>query len=277
MQLVGVQSDGGRSVAVRAGADLVPLGRVEEFWADPAAALARAGASGRDAGPALAAGTARLAHPVPDGARVLCLGLNYRAHAREGRFEPPEHPLVFGRWTASLVTDGTPVTVPVDEDGLDWEGEVAAVLGRPLRHADPASARAAVLGYAAFDDLTARRTQKLTSQWTVGKNAEGSGPIGDLVTADEVGDLRDGLRLRTLVDGEVVQDATTADMVFELGEVLAWLSRTMTLHAGDVLVTGTPEGVGYVRTPPRLLGPGDTVSVQVERVGSVTTPVVAPA
>ena len=166
------------------------------------------------------------------------------------------------------------------DHGLDWEGEVAAVLGRPLRHADAQTARAAVLGYAAFDDLTARGTQKLTSQWTVGKNAEGSGPMGDLVTADEVGDLRDGLRLRlrlrTLVDGEVVQDATTADMVFELGDVLAWLSRTMTLHAGDVLVTGTPEGVGYVRTPPRLLGPGNSVRVEVEHIGSVTTPVVAP-
>lgn len=277
MQLVGVGSGVGRSVAVRAGADVVPLGRVDEFWADPAAALARAGAGGRDAGPAVPASSVRLAHPVPDGARVLCLGLNYRAHAQEGRFSQPEHPLVFGRWTASLVTDGTPVAVPVDEDGLDWEGEVAAVLGRPLRHADAATARAAVLGYAAFDDLTARRTQKLTSQWTVGKNAEGSGPMGDLVTADEVGDLRDGLRLQTLLDGEVVQDATTADMVFELGDVLAWLSRTMTLHAGDVLVTGTPEGVGYVRTPPRLLRPGDSVSIQVERVGSVTTPVVAPA
>ena len=239
-----------------------------------------AGPAPRTAGPprrSCRASSVRLAHPVPDGARVLCLGLNYRAHASEGRFEQPEHPLVFGRWTASLVPDGTPVAVPVDEDGLDWEGEVAAVLARPLRHADAATARAAVLGYAAFDDLTARRTQKLTSQWTVGKNAEGSGPMGDLVTADEVGDLRDGLRLRTLVDGEVVQDATTADMVFELGDVLARLSRTMTLHAGDVLVTGTPEGVGYVRTPPRLLGPGNTVRVEVERLGSVTTPVVAPS
>lgn len=272
MHLVGVGAGAGRMVAVRFGDEIAPLGLVGEFWADPAAALSRANSVGER----IPVGSPPLTHPVPDGARVLCLGLNYRAHALEGSFEPPEHPVVFGRWTASLVTDGTPVRVPIDEPGLDWEGEVAAVIGRPLHRVDAATARAAVVGYAAFNDLTARTTQKLTSQWTLGKNADGSGPMGDLVTADEVGDLRDGLQLRTLVNGEVVQDASTADMIFELGDVLAQLSRTMTLYPGDVVVTGTPEGVGYVRTPPRLLRPGDTVSVQVERVGSVTNPVIGP-
>lgn len=271
MRLVGVQVDGRRHVARRDGPDaVVVLGPVEEFWADPHAATV-AGAPGRR----LPVAGATLAHPVPDGARVLCLGLNYRAHAAEGAFDPPEHPVVFGRWTASLVTDGTPVVVPEDEAGLDWEGEVAAVVGRPLDRVDAVTAREAILGYAVFNDLTARRAQKLTSQWTLGKNAEGSGPMGDLVTADEVGDLRDGLRLQTLVGEEVVQDASTADMIFEAGDVLALLSRTLVLRPGDVLVTGTPEGVGYVRDPPRYLRPGDTVTVRVERLGSVRTPVVA--
>ncbi|MFC5381207.1 fumarylacetoacetate hydrolase family protein [Aquipuribacter nitratireducens] len=271
MRLVGVHVDGRRHVARRDGEDLVVLAPVEDFWADPTASLTAPGQ-----GPRLPSAGTAIAHPVPDGARVLCLGLNYRAHAAEGSFRPPEHPLLFGRWTASLVVDGTPVTAPVDEVGLDWEGEVAAVVGRPLDRVDADTAREAVLGYAAFNDLTARRAQKLTSQWTLGKNAEGSGPMGDLVTADEVGDLRDGLRLQTLVGDEVVQDASTADMLFEVGDVLALVSRTMVLRPGDVLVTGTPEGVGYVRTPPRYLRPGDTVTVRIERVGSVSTPVVAP-
>jgi 2-keto-4-pentenoate hydratase/2-oxohepta-3-ene-1,7-dioic acid hydratase in catechol pathway len=270
LRIVGIlDRSGDRRIAVRDGDALLPLGSPTTFWADPRAALAAAAAS--PPAERIPAVGARLAHPVPDGARILCLGLNYRAHAAEGAFDAPQHPMLFGRWTASLVPDGASVPVPVDEAGLDWEGEIAAVVGAPLARADADTARAAVLGYAAFNDLSARRAQKLTAQWTLGKNADGSGPIGDLVTVDEVGDLRDGLRLRTLVNGQVMQDGNTRDMIFEVGEVLALVSRTMTLQPGDVLVTGTPDGVGYVRTPPVLLGPGDAVEVEVERIGSVRT------
>jgi 2-keto-4-pentenoate hydratase/2-oxohepta-3-ene-1,7-dioic acid hydratase in catechol pathway len=269
VHIVGILEDSGaRSVAVRDGESLIVLGSPDAFWRDPAAAVASASSAEHRRIPAA---SATLAHPVPDSARILCLGLNYRAHAAEGSFSPPEFPMIFGRWTASLVPDGATVPVPVDEAGLDWEGEIAAVVGAPLSRADADTARDAVFGYAAFNDLSARRAQKLTAQWTLGKNADGSGPIGDLVTADEVGDLRDGIRVRTLVNGEVMQDGNTRDMIFELGDVLALVSRTMTLNPGDVIVTGTPEGVGYVRTPPRLLGTGDTVEIEVERIGSVTT------
>jgi 2,4-didehydro-3-deoxy-L-rhamnonate hydrolase len=273
VRIVGmIDGSGTRRVAVRDGDGLLVLGTPSEFWANPHAALVEAAAispSGR-----IPAASARLAHPVPDGARILCLGLNYRAHAAEGSFEAPEHPMIFGRWTASLAPDGAEISVPVDEAGLDWEGEIAAVVGEPLSRVDADTARAAVFGYAAFNDLSARRAQKLTAQWTLGKNAEGSGPIGDLVTADEVGDLRAGLRLRTLVNGAVMQDGNTRDMIFELGEVLALVSRTLTLQPGDVLVTGTPEGVGYVRNPPVLLTSGDEVEIEVERIGSVRTTIV---
>lgn len=272
MHLVGVVVDDVRMVAVRSGDRLVPLAPVGQFWADPERALAQ-----QQRAEGVPADGAMLSHPVPDSARILCLGLNYRTHASEGGFSAPDHPMIFGRWTASLVTDGTPVPVPADEAGLDWEGEVAAVLGRRVHRVDADTGRSAVLGYAAFNDLTARRAQKLTSQWTLGKNADLSGPMGDLVTADEVGDLRDGLRVRTTVNGEVVQDGNTRDLIFEVGEVIARKSRTMTLNPGDVLVTGTPEGVGYVRTPPWLLGDGDRVTVDVERLGSVSTPVVGSA
>ena len=270
MRIVGmIDSSRPRRVAVRDGQHLLPLGSPAEFWADPAEALIEAAALS----PAVRVPVAdvRLAHPLPDGARILCLGLNYRAHAAEGSFEAPPHPMIFGRWTASLVPDGATVSVPVDEAGLDWEGEIAAVVGRPLTRVDAETARGAVFGYAAFNDLSARRAQKLTAQWTLGKNADGSGPMGDLVTADEVGDLRAGLRLRTLVNGQVMQDGNTRDMIFELGDVLALVSRTMTLNPGDVLVTGTPEGVGYVRNPPVLLTSGDVVQIEVERIGSVRT------
>lgn len=144
-----------------------------------------------------------------------------------------------------------------------------------MRDADPDTARAAVLGYSTFNDLTARRAQKLTTQWTLGKNADHSGPMGPLVTADEVGDPRDGLRVRTRVNGTTVQDGNTRDMIFEIGEVLSLISRTFTLNPGDVIATGTPEGVGYVRTPPWLLAPGDVVEVEIDRLGTLRTPIIA--
>ena len=271
VRIVGmITTEGNRHVAVRDGDHLIPLGTVAAFWADPAAGVERAA----QVAERVAVDGVTLAHPVPDGARILCLGLNYRAHAAEGKFEPPAHPMIFGRWTASLVTDGTPVAVPIDEAGLDWEAEIAAVIGAPIAVADADTARAAVFGYAAFNDLSARRAQKLTAQWTLGKNADDSGPMGDIVTADEVGDLRDGLRVRAIVNGETMQDGNTRDMIFELGEVLALVSRTLTLQPGDIIVTGTPEGVGYVRTPPVLLNDGDVVTVDIERIGSVTSPIV---
>nr|BFE80886.1 hypothetical protein GCM10020093_034870 [Planobispora longispora] len=160
-----------------------------------------------------------------------------------------------------------------NEPGLDWEGEVAAVVGARLTDVDESAAEAGILGYAAFNDITARTAQKLTAQWTLGKNADFSGPIGPIVTADEVGRLTDGLRLVTRVNGEVMQDGDTRDMIFTVPELLARISATMTLHPGDVIATGTPEGVGYVRTPAKLLVPGDVVEVEIERLGLLRTPV----
>ena len=252
---------------------VVPLAPLEEFWADPASALAA-----ESAGETIPLTDVEIVPPVLPGARVICVGLNYRAHVAEGSFRDetlPDHPTLFGRWTASLTAGDAPAFVPNGEAGLDWEGEIAAYLGSDLADADPDTARAAVLGYSTFNDLTARRAQKLTSQWTLGKNADGSGPLGPLVTADEVGDLRDGLRLRTRVNGVTVQDGNTRDQIFEVGEVLSFISQTLTLRAGDILCTGTPEGVGYARTPPWLLQPGDTVEVEAERLGVLSTPILA--
>jgi 2,4-didehydro-3-deoxy-L-rhamnonate hydrolase len=213
---------------------------------------------------------------VPASARVLCVGLNYRKHAEEAGLSIPEHPAFFGRWTVSLVTDGTPVPVPPSEPGLDWEVELAAVVGQPLAGVDADRALAGVFGYAAFNDLSARRHQMHSRLWTLGKNADRSGPFSAVVTADEVGDPRAGLRLGTRVNGETVQDASTVDMIFPVGELLSYLSEVMTLNPGDVIATGTPQGVGFTREPPRYLLPGDTVEVEIERVGAVSNRIVRP-
>ena len=270
MRLVGFLTAGGCLVGrVEGEARLVPLGGLDEFWADPTqAVLAKAGK-------AIDLASVTLVPPVPPGARVLCVGLNYPAHVAEGTFQRPSHPAVFGRWTRSLTVSGTPAPVPPGEQGLDWEGELVAVVGRTMRNVSAADAHQAVFGYAAFNDLTARLAQHRTTQWTVGKNADQSGPMSEIVTADEVGDFSAGLRIRTCVNGEVMQDGNTADMIFTVGDILAYLSQTMTLYPGDLVVTGTPSGVGYARRPPRLLHPGDEVTVEVERVGCVRTPIVA--
>jgi 2,4-didehydro-3-deoxy-L-rhamnonate hydrolase len=212
---------------------------------------------------------------VPAAARVLCVGLNYRSHAEEAGLPIPEHPAIFGRWTVSLVCDGTPVPVPPGEPGLDWEVELAAVVGRPLARVDAETALAGVFGYAAFNDLSAREHQMHSRLWTLGKNADRSGPFSAVVTADEVGDPREGLHLATRVNGETVQNASTADMIFPVGRILSYLSEVMTLNPGDVIATGTPQGVGFKRTPPRYLVPGDVVEVEIERVGAVSNPIVS--
>jgi 2-keto-4-pentenoate hydratase/2-oxohepta-3-ene-1,7-dioic acid hydratase in catechol pathway len=262
---VGALSPDGREVAV--------LARLDDFWADAAGYLARH----HDA-PSVAVASGELVPPVLPDARVICIGLNYLKHVAEGSFRDeqlPEHPTLFARWTRSLTVDGAEVPVPSGEDGLDWEGEIVAWVGAPLTDASPEEALAAVVGYSVFNDLTSRRAQKLTSQWTLGKNGDRSGPLGPLVPAAEVGDLRDGLRLRTYVNGEVVQDGSTDEMVYGVGDTLSHISRTFTLRPGDLLATGTPSGVGYARTPPWLLQPGDTVEVEAERLGRLRNTVVS--
>lgn len=276
MKLIGyARADGTRWVGDRDGETIRPIAPLDEFWADARGAIERARAA--DATERIRVDEVRLVPPVLPGARVLCIGLNYLKHVQEGSFrdEPlPEHPTIFARWTQSLSADGDPVPVPAGERGVDWEGEIAAFVGETLVDATPEEALAAVIGYAPFNDLTSRIAQKITSQWILGKNGDNSGPLGAITPADEVGDLRDGLRVVTRVNGEIVQDGNSEQMVYTVGDTLAHISRTMTLRPGDVLATGTPSGVGYARDPEWLLQPGDTVEVEVERVGTVRTPVV---
>ena len=275
MRIVGIRRDGG-AVEVAAlsedGAQVTVLAPLEQFWADAAGHLSR-----EPAGGTLPADGVEFVPPVLPGARVVCIGLNYLEHVAEGSFrdqEIPPYPTLFARWTQSLTVGGAEVPVPSDEDGLDWEGEVMAYVGSTLIDATPEQALAAVVGYSTFNDLTSRRAQKLTSQWILGKNGDRSCPLGPIVPAPEVGDLRDGLRVQTRVNGETVQDGRTDEMVYPVGDTLALVSRTFTLRPGDLLATGTPSGVGYARTPPWLMQPGDVVEVEVERLGVLTNRIV---
>jgi len=276
MRVVGIRRPGVPGVEVAAlsddGGSVTVLAPLEEFWADAAGWLSRT-----PDGEVVPAGDVEVVPPVLPGARVVCIGLNYLRHVAEGSFAGggvPPYPTLFARWTASLTVDGAEVPVPADEDGLDWEGEVMAWVGSPLVDATPDEALAAVVGYSTFNDLTSRRAQKLTSQWILGKNGDNSGPLGPLVPAAEVGDLREGLRVTTRVNGETVQDGSTDEMVYTVGDTLSLISRTFTLRPGDLLATGTPSGVGYARTPPWLLQPGDVVEVEVDRLGVLRNTVV---
>lgn len=277
MKLIGVRTPDSNEIqiATTEGEDKVRvLTTLQDFWTAPARWLRNESPHGQ----LLNTKDVQLVPPVLPDAGVICIGLNYRAHAAEGSYkdqELPPHPTLFARWTQSLSVDGQPAPVPANEAGLDWEGEIAAYIGRPLVDADPETARQAVVGYSTFNDLTSRTAQKLTSQWILGKNGDNSGPLGPLVTADEVGDLRDGLRVQTRVNGATVQDGNTKDMIYDLGETLSLISRTFTLRPGDIICTGTPEGVGYARTPQWLLHPGDVVEVEVDKLGVLTTPIVA--
>jgi 2-keto-4-pentenoate hydratase/2-oxohepta-3-ene-1,7-dioic acid hydratase in catechol pathway len=275
VQIVGIRDrDGAVQVAALSedGTEVTVLAPLADFWADAAGHLSRP-----PGGETLPAADVEVVPPVLPDARVICIGLNYLRHVAEGTFAAegvPPHPTLFARWTQSLTVGGAEVPVPADEEGLDWEGEVVAYVGAPLVDATPDEALAAVVGYSTFNDLTSRRAQKLTSQWILGKNGDNSGPLGPLVPAAEVGDLRDGLRVQTRVNGEVVQDGCTDEMVYPVGDTLSLISRTFTLRPGDLLATGTPSGVGYARTPPWLLHPGDVVEVEVERLGVLTNTVV---
>ena len=253
------------------GGQLAVVCSVDEFWSAPPVGLAAA----RHAVPgSVTLDRVEQLPPVPLTAHVLCAGRNYAAHAAEANLRVPKRPDLFGRWPSTLSVSGCPVPVPPREQRLDWEGELAFVLGSCLRDATVDSAEAAILGYLCFNDLTARDYQRAGNQWTLGKNADFSAPIGPwLVTADEIAEPG-RLRIVTRVNGEVVQDGSTADMVFSPPEIAAYASGAMTLRPGDVIATGTPDGVGFTREPPGFLHPGDTVEVEIEHIGCLVTPIV---
>jgi 2-keto-4-pentenoate hydratase/2-oxohepta-3-ene-1,7-dioic acid hydratase in catechol pathway len=214
---------------------------------------------------------------IPSPQKIICIGVNYADHAAETGQAPPPYPTVFAKFANTLAASGDPIVLPSASAMPDYEGELAVVIGRPGRQIAEQDALDHVAGYTAFNDVSARDFQGHTSQWTMGKSPDTFGPLGlALVTADEIPDPQK-LELRTTVNGEVLQQASTADMVFTVRQLIAYLSQTMTLLPGDVIATGTPSGIGAARTPPRFLRPGDSVVISIDGVTELTNPVVGEA
>ncbi|ROS03526.1 fumarylacetoacetate hydrolase family protein [Raoultella terrigena] len=212
-----------------------------------------------------------LTHP----GKIICVGLNYADHTSESPYAQPDYPTVFPRFNSSLLAHNRPIVLPRLSDTLDYEGELAVILKSGGRYISPQHALECVAGYALFNDASVREYQFLTPQWTVGKNFDDTGAFGpDLVTADELPPGARGLQLETRVNGRVVQSANTSDTLFDVATLIATLSQAITLEAGDVIVTGTPAGVGFGMNPKRYLQAGDVVEVSVEQVGTLRNPVV---
>jgi acylpyruvate hydrolase len=217
----------------------------------------------------------RLIGPAtPDAPRILCLGVNYAEHAIEGGREVPKWPESFVRGTGGLIGPYDDLVAPALSERFDYEAEVAVVIGRGGRYIREKDAFEAILGYAAMNDGSAREWQRRASQWTPGKNFEGTMPIGpEVVTVDEV-DITD-VAISSVLNGQVMQDARTSMMIVSVARAVEYFSGFTTLRPGDVIATGTPGGVGFARTPPVWLKPGDTIEVVVEGVGSIANRVVA--
>ncbi len=215
----------------------------------------------------------RLLHPTAP-VKLMAIGLNYRDHAEESELEIPAVPVVFAKWTTSLIGHRQPIVIPREETRPDYEGEVAVVLGRDVYRADEAAARAAVGGITAFHDVSGRRAQLETPlrQFTLGKSFDTFAPMGPCVCSAEGVDLAD-LDVATFVNGEQRQSSNTRNLIFSIVELIVYLSKGMTLEAGDVIATGTPGGVGDSRVPPQYLADGDVVDVTVSGVGTLSNPV----
>ena len=211
---------------------------------------------------------------IPRPGKIVCVGLNYRDHAEEQGVELPEAPLLFAKFTTSLIGPGDAIVIPPAVTKCDYEAELGVVLGATVKQVSKENALEAVAGYVAANDVSARDLQFGDGQWTRGKSPDTFCPVGPLVPASDVPDPH-ALSIRAILNGEVVQESTTANLVFGVDEVISYASQTATLEAGDLILTGTPAGVGIFRKPPRLLQPGDEITVEIEGVGSLTNPVVA--
>ncbi len=212
--------------------------------------------------------------PLANPGKIICIGLNYSDHTAESKFEQPAYPTVFSRYNSSLIAHGQAMVRPRASDSLDYEGEMAVVLSGGGRYIGKQDALKHVAGYSVFNDGSVREYQFKSPQWTVGKNFDGTGGFGPvLVTADELPPGGAGLALETRLNGKVVQAANTRDMVFDVATLISLLSEAFTLEAGDVIVSGTPSGVGWAREPRLLMQDGDVCEVSIEGIGTLRNPI----
>jgi 2-keto-4-pentenoate hydratase/2-oxohepta-3-ene-1,7-dioic acid hydratase in catechol pathway len=210
----------------------------------------------------------RFALPVARPGKIICLGLNYLAHVKEGTNKVPDFPTIFMRCRTSLAPHLGALLRPLVSEQFDYEAELVAVIGRCGKHIKAADALSYVAGYSCFNEGSLRNFQRRTTQWDIGKNFDRTGGFGPwMVTTDELPPGGKGLRIQSRINGEVLQDDNTKNMMFPVAETIADVSQAMTLEPGDILVTGTPSGVGYPRTPPKWMKEDDTVEVEIEGVG----------
>jgi 2-keto-4-pentenoate hydratase/2-oxohepta-3-ene-1,7-dioic acid hydratase in catechol pathway len=235
-------------------------------------AAARAAVASR--APRLPLAGIQYAPVVPRPGKIVCLGLNYFDHAKEGGRDKPDYPWFFLRGATSLVAHGEDGVRPRVSERFDYEAELAVVIGRRARHLAQADALDCVFGYSCFNDMSVRDYQKKTPQWTIGKNFDGTGGLGPvLVSADELPAGATDLRIQSRLNGKVMQDANTRDMIWGVAETIALLTECLTLEPGDVIAMGTPAGVGQARTPPVWMKHGDTIEVEIERIGLLSNPI----
>jgi acylpyruvate hydrolase len=280
MRLLTFDDGSGPQAGLLAGEDVVPVsaldapassvkGLLEALDADGLADLAERAKSAQQR---IALAGLRLLAPVPNPEKIICLGLNYRDHAEESGQEIPAAPLWFAKFANSLIGSGQDIVLPsAHPDYVDYEAELAVVIGRTANRVEEADALSYLAGAMPFNDVSARDLQLQNPLWTSGKAVDTFGPCGPaLVTLDEAGDLG-SLALRTRINGEVVQEGNTSNLIFGVAEAVAWLSRTITLAPGDIIATGTPAGVGGPQGI--FLRDGDTVEVEIDRLGVITNPV----
>jgi acylpyruvate hydrolase len=284
MKLMMFEKGGGAALGVVEGSSVIDLAAADASLHKDLAALIAAGPSalaGVKAAAAKAPASAKLALssvkaalPIARPPKLICVGLNYALHAREGGHPIPTYPSFFLRVLTSLTAPGAPVIRPKCSIQLDYECELTIVIGKGGRHIPEAEALEHVFGYTLFNDVSVRDFQRKTSQWTPGKNFDSTGPLGPwVVTADELPPGASGLRIQTRVNGEVMQDSNTSDMIFSTANIIATLSEFMTLEPGDIIATGTPSGVAHARKPPAWMKAGDTVEVELEGIGVLSNPV----
>jgi acylpyruvate hydrolase len=285
MKLMMFKSSGPARLGVVDGHDVIDVGAVDAGLPATLHDLIGQGASGLAAVKAAAAkapasarhslARVKAALPIANPPKFICVGLNYLEHAKEGGHPPPTYPSFFARYDRSLVAHGEPVIRPKASEQLDYECELTIVIGKGGRNIPEAKALDHVFGYTIFNDVSVRDYQRKTTQWLAGKNFDGTGPLGPVVvTADSLPKGATPLRIATRVSGKTMQDSNTSDMIFSVARCVALLSDIMTLEPGDLIATGTPQGVAHARKPPAWMKPGDVVEIEIEGIGILSNPVV---
>jgi len=214
-----------------------------------------------------------LGPPIPDPDKILCLGLNYKSHAEEAGFKAPEIPILFAKFRNALVGPTSPIILPALSEEIDYEGELAVVIGKRGKDISVETALEYVAGYMALHDVSARDLQFRSGQWLSGKALDTFAPCGPVLVINEIRDPQ-VLDIETRINGQTLQQSNTQHMIFSVAYSISYISSLMTLEPGDIIATGTPEGVGFKRTPPIFLKHGDVVEVEIEKIGTLRNPVV---